>query len=146
MKNVFVATFFILITVLLSDCTSSHHTQLVDVKYSKLNNCKKQWVYHDLTDTTELKVLLFNKKGRYHLSSWPNFFIGINSKGDTIGVIDGFSNEDFKNGITVKFTPHNYGDDIDKALNHHPKLTVHKKEEKNKLYCSINRVFYGKVE
>jgi hypothetical protein len=146
LKNVSVATFLILITVLHSDCTSSRHAQLVDVEYSKLNNCKKQWVYHNLTDTTELKVLLFNKKGRYHLSSWPNFLIGINSKGDTIGVIDGLSNEDFNNGITVRFTPHNYGDDIDKVLNHHPTLVVHKRDEKNKLYCSINRVFYGKVE
>ena len=108
--------------------------------------CRKHWSFQDLADTTELKILLFDKKGRYDMSSWPNFFIGVDFKGDTIGIIDNFSTVRYKKGMVLTFVPHDYGDNIEKALTLHPVFATHKKKEENRLYCSINKVYYGKLK
>lgn len=80
------------------------------------------------------------------MSSWPNFFIGVDLKGDTIGIIDNFSKQVYKSGINLTFVPHNYGEHIEKALTLNPILVTYKNKEKNRLYCSIDKVFYRKLE
>ena len=115
-----------------------------DTDYMK--HCREKWEYSDLPDTISIKLLLLSKKGRYDLMHWPNFYIGICSSGDTIGVIDNFSTQIYKRGDDLIFAPYNYGTDLDKEMNMlYPVFTVYPKDKDNELHCKIRIVYFAKL-
>jgi hypothetical protein len=112
---------------------------------AKINKCRDQWMYIELSDTLKIKLLMLDTKGHYDLVGWPNLFIGVDDKNDTIGLIDNFTTKAFKNNSFLTFAPYNYGSIIDKALTLQPVFKVHKKKKDNDLYCKIKKLYYCRL-
>ena len=98
----------------------------------------------ELNNKTTIRLLLMDKKGRYDSRSWPNLFIGIDSKNDTIGIIENFTSQDFRRGEQLTFEPYDYGIDIEYGFLK-PVFRVRKKKKESKLYCSIRTLYYAKL-
>jgi hypothetical protein len=110
----------------------------------KVSNCRKTWKYADLEKTESITVLLYNAKMRFHLFSFPNFIIGENQKGDTIAVMDRHFEGKLKQGDKITIEPYLWTETEKNIIK--PLFTVHKKSKENNLYCSIKKVFYGRIK
>jgi hypothetical protein len=80
------------------------------------------------------------------MSSWPNLYIGIDNKGDTIGLVENISELKFKPGTVLTFSQYEGQKDFSRALNMQPILKVSKRTKDNDLYCAVNRVYYAKLK
>lgn len=119
------------------------------VEYQKVDECRSKWKYASLPQKTTLTILLHNEKGRHSLVSWPNLFIGIDSKGDTIGVLDYKTELEYKVGEQLTFLPLPKEDSlfyVSIGLMGSPLFVVHKRSSENDLYCSVDLIYDGKLE
>jgi len=138
----------IIFLLLLTSCNGLTKTRQLDYAKEKerVENCRRGWTLLDLTEATSIKLLLQDEKGRYHMSSWPNFYIGIDNKGDTIGLVENISEIKFKPGTVLTFSEYEGQKDFSRALYMHPILKVSKRTKDNDLYCSVNRVYYARLK
>ena len=115
-----------------------------DAEKQKVETYRDRWKFIDLTETIELKVLLFNKKRHYDLSVFPNFVIGVTANSDTIGIVDkefsGILNQNEK----ISVSPALWTEE-DKQL-YFPALTIYPNSNDNNLHCSVKKIFYGKIK
>ena len=137
----------IIYLLLLTNCNSLTRTKSIDyaIEKERVENCRRKWTFVDISDTLTIKLITHEEKGRYHMSSWPNFYIGIDTKGDTIGVVENISNQRFKKGALIKFSSYEGEKDISRVLYMYPILRVAKKPKENDIYCSVEKVFYAKI-
>ena len=129
--------------------SSSFMSKNDNAEKEKVEQCRKNWNYKSLDKEITIKVLIHDKKGRYDLVSWPNFFIGINTKGDTIGVIEYETELEYKKGDLITFLPSQRKNSISEQLDSEmdePVFTVRKKSRGNDLYCSVDLIYYGKLK
>jgi hypothetical protein len=137
---------FVLTLILLYSCNSIRQIGFKPEDTEFVKACRQNWIYSDLTDTVSIRLLLQDKEGRYDLVSWPNLFIGVTNQNDTIGIIDNFSTLVYKKNKILTFMPYYYGTEPQKGLSGlWPVFTVHRNDKKNKLYCSVNNLYYGKL-
>ena len=140
----------LIISICFFGCNSSSYlSKKENVEKEKVTQCRKNWNFKPLVSETPIEILLHDKKGRHDLVSWPNFFIGIDSKGDTIGVIEYESELDYKKGDIVVFFPGQRKNSISEQLDSEmdePVFTVRKKSKENDLYCSVELIYYGKLK
>jgi hypothetical protein len=111
----------------------------------RIENCRRSWVLLDLTEPTTIELLLQDEKGRYHMSSWPNFYIGIDNIGDTIGLVEHISETRFKPGTILSFSEYEGHEDLSRVLTMTPALKISKKTKDNDLYCAVDKVYYAKL-
>lgn len=110
----------------------------------KVSHCYKSWQFEDLQTTQHVKVLLYNAKHNQDIYSFPNFLIGVNVEGDTIAVMDKNFEGKLQLGDKITVEPHEWTA-AEKEIRK-PLLTVRKKSSKNKLYCSVCIVHYGRIK
>lgn len=111
---------------------------------SKVEECWSKLIYKDLEEKQNIKVLLFNAKMNYDISSYPIFIIGVTETNDTIGFIDKIYNKKINLGDTLKLLPSNWSEE--EKNTYKPLFTVRNKSDENDLYCKITKVYYGKIE
>ncbi len=143
--------FIILIsTTFLFGCKSSSSlSEKESAEKIRVEQCRKSWNYDSLQNETSIKVLFQDKKGRYDLVTWPNFFIGIDLVGDTIGIIEYDTELEFKKGRLVTFLPAKRKSSISEILDSEmdePVFRVRKKASENDLYCAVSMIYYGKLK
>lgn len=140
----------LIISICFFGCKSSSSlSKKENSEKEKVTQCRENWKFKSLDSETSIEILLHDKKGRYGLVSWPNFFIGIDSKGDTIGVIEYESDLEYKKGEMVTFLPSQRKDSISEQLDSEmdePVFTVRKKSKENDLYCSVEPIYYGEIK
>ena len=139
----------IIILCLFGCASSSHLSKNVNREKQKIEQCRKNWVFKSLDKELSINVLLYDKKGRYDLVSWPNFFIGIDTQGDTIGVIEYETDLEYRKGDIVTFLPSqrksSISDQLDSKMDE-PVFKVRKKAKENDLYCAVELIYYGKLK
>lgn len=111
---------------------------------SKVSACYKSWKYEDLKTVQHIRVLHFDPKSFYDISSFPSFTIGVNAKGDTIAIMDQDFEGILKQGDNVDVLPKKWSV-LDKEFLK-PLLPLSKKPSENDLYCSISIVFFGQIK
>ena len=134
-----------LIVILVSSCRFIRDLRYNENNTKYVESCREKWRFVDLKDSISIKLLLHYQKGRYDLMSWPNLFIGVTNFNDTIGIIDDFSMKKYKKNMTLNFVPYDYSNYQAKQSWLTPVFTTHRNNKKNKLYCSIDTLFYGKL-
>ena len=110
-----------------------------------IESCRKEWTFNELKDTITIRLIMHDQKGRYDTSTWPNFFIGITNQQDTIGLIDDFTLKSYKKNELLSFAPYFYGTEHTEPFGLDPVFTIHRNNKKNKLYCSVKKIYYGKL-
>lgn len=143
----------IFIFVLFIFCSCSANRLLNNFKenyrmneHSKIQKCSESWNYQDLEDVEKMKILIFNKSHRFDLLFFPNMFVGINSLGDTIGILDLDFKGDVKEGDSVSFKPVQWPEWDKKYPNSGVRIFPKKIQYKNKYYCSVRNVYFGGVK
>lgn len=109
-----------------------------------VSECYKSWKYEDLQTVQHVRVLLYNQKHNQDIYSYPNFLIGINTKGDTIAIMDKDFEGKLREGDMITVEPDEWTN-AEKEIKK-PLFTVRKKPSENKLYCSVNVIFYGRIK
>lgn len=120
-----------------------------EIEGERVRNCREKWSYDSLQTKTEIKLLLFDKKGHFDLTTWPNFFIGVTNTNDTIGIISFETYNNIQIGKVYTFFPAKVPDTPKKATylnNVIPIFTVHKHKNKNNYYCAIDTLYFGELE
>lgn len=64
------------------------------------------------------------------MSSWPNFYIGIDNKGDTIELVENISETRFEPGTILSFSEYEGPKDLSRALTMRPVLKAPKKKQR----------------
>ncbi len=140
--------YFLPVFIFVNSCKSYNPlSNKNDFEYEKIESCRKDWTFQNLHDTLEISLLLEDRKGSYDMASWPNFFIGINPSGDTLGIVDNNCEKIFKKRDIIRFFPANRDTSISNALDSgwdEPVFKVSKNSKENNLYCSVKIVYYGK--
>ena len=97
---------------------------------------------------TSIIVLHHDPKGYYDMVTWPNLLIGINSKGDTIGIVEYGTELQINRNDTITFSPKQIKETIlePSAFIRKPVMSVSKKAKINDLYCSVKVIYYGKLK
>jgi len=131
------------ILVLLIFFLGCRTTSFYQKEYREVSKSYNNWVYKELKNKQDIRVLLFNKKVRIDLLSYPNFIIGINKQGDTIAVID----KDYENNLILndKVVVEQCIWNPNEKEMIKPLLTISKNRKINQLYLSIDTVFYGSI-
>jgi hypothetical protein len=127
--------------ITLSGCSTQK--RYIDKEFDKMETCRKAWAYKELKESTQIKVLLFNKKFNYDISSFPNFIIGVTKDLDTIGIIDNAFVGTINKSENISVLP-SHLTDIENAMTK-PVFSVHKDSKTNNLYCSVKTVYYGQI-
>jgi len=130
--------------LLFQGCAIMNKKTYWQTEKEKVSTCYNTWKYEDLQKIESITVLLYNAKENRDLYSYPNFIIGKTPKGDTIAVMDKSFEGNLKQGDKITIEP-NLWTEAEKEIKK-PLLTVHKKSKENKLYCSIKKVFYGRIK
>lgn len=110
----------------------------------KVELCRNNWVYNDLTKEQEFNVLLYSPKSRYCLTFFPNFLIGVTKTKDTIAFLDKDFEGEIKIGDTIKLIPCAWS--IMEKQNIKPIFFLSPNSKENNLFCKVKTVFYGKIE
>lgn len=114
----------------------------------RIRVCRDNWKIDSLADKATIKLLLQDPKGRYDLSSWPNFFIGTTNLGDTIGIISYETNIIFDKGNILSFNSsriRNLPLDELSSLSTLPAFKIHRRRIYNDLYCAVKKIYYGEL-
>lgn len=120
-----------------------------NTEYVKVDSCRENWNYSPLKEKTTISLLFLDEKGNVDLVSWSNFFVGINEKGDTIGIIDYKTNKKFKKGEKIIFQPSqkkSLPDGMTSTEQDIPIFTVRKSSQENDIYCAVKEIYYGTIE
>jgi len=129
-------------------CKTTSKVEFLNKESRRVENCRKNWKYITATDTIVIELLKKDSQGQYDMVTWPNFFIGINAKKDTIGIIDFDSSKEFKKRAILKFIPTNktftFIEMIDTGMDE-PIFKVSKHSRENDLYCAVKFIYYGKI-
>lgn len=143
----------ITVIFLLTSCQNFVSKHLVSDKQWKkekeyVQSCREQWVYNDLKKETTVVVIYASLKSAHNL--WhPNFVIGHNSQGDTIGLIDYDFMGDINLGDTLSFLPGKSRLDTAAGIMsgpwHWPLMSVTPKRKYNKILCSVKNVYYAEI-
>ena len=105
--------------------------------------CISEWKYIDIMLADSVKVLLFSPKHQVDLSVFPNFLIGVNNMGDTIGCVDRGFTGDLKKGQIV-IVEHGNWSPLQKEYLIRSE-TGSKDKKINRLFCSVKTVYYVKI-
>ena len=159
-------TMLLIILFLLIGCSSKHlrfrSDKYMDNEIARVSECRKSWNYEVFEGYIELKKLDFIKSTYVTFRGFPNFFIGENIDGDTIGMIVYDENPELDRGETIhaiaakskiiKFVPdkpkaikNNINFTIEESLLDRPVFTVSYKKKINDLQCAVSKVYYGKI-
>lgn len=129
-------------------CKTTTKVEYLSKESRKVEDCRKNWTYITARDTIVIELLKKDPQGQYDMVTWPNFFIGINARKDTIGIIDFDSSKEFKKGEILKFIPTNktftFIEMIDTGMDE-PIFKVSKHSKENDLYCAVKVVYYGNL-
>ena len=145
MRKIRIKVFSISLLTILISCNSIRLIGFKPEDRDFVESCRKNWTYYDLKDTATIRLLMHDKKGHYDLVGWPNLFIGITNQNDTIGMLDDFTSMEYTVNSKLTFVPYNYGTEIEKTLVGKPAFIIHRKDNENKLYCSIKSLYYCKL-
>ncbi len=145
MKN-YKKIYILVLTFCLTSCImhSMRSKKYWNIEKKKMETCRKEWKYVDLTKKTELKVLLFRKKYNYDRLSFPNFIIGITTDSDTIGIIDKDFDGTIKKNEKITVLPTIWTETEKELIK--PVFAVYKNTKDNDLHCSVKIVYYGLIE
>ncbi|MCX6146882.1 MAG: hypothetical protein NTW25_06475 [Candidatus Kapabacteria bacterium] len=118
------------------------------IKSSIASECKKQWVYKDLLEEKEAKVLMFAPVLHYDMVFWSSFLIAITNENDTLGFVDANFKGQIKAGSKVKLTPFNWDERYKTII--YPNTAANIELQKNcireDLMCTVKEVYYCKME
>jgi hypothetical protein len=147
MKN---EIFYILPVLMFIYCCRTYNPQSKKnaFEYEKVERCRKNWTFSNFHDTLEISLLKEERKGSYDMVSWPNFFIGISSSGDTLGVVEYDTEKTFKKRDIIRFLTTSKDTSILAVLDNRwdePVFRVSKRSKENDLYCSVKTIYYGKL-
>jgi hypothetical protein len=109
----------------------------------KVKDCRKNWIYKDLENDLQVKVLLFDKMYSYDLLTFPNFIIGTTISGDTIGILDNEYKSIVKKGENITILAEKWRDNKNER---EPVFHVYPQKKYNDILCSVKRVYYGKIK
>ena len=133
-----------------NSCRKSKTITKEDTEFEKVERCRDKWKYGSFKGILKIRLLRLEPKGRYDLTTWPNFFIGIDSLGDTVGVIEYYTDRKCEMGEIINFSPSKKKQPISEELQSFeqdiPVFHVNKKPEDNDLYCAIKIIYYGIIE
>jgi len=113
-------------------------------EFERISKCNDSWIYEDLKTTQFVKVLYFRKKSQYHLMSYPNFVIGINSSNDTLGFIDQYIDSTVLVGSLVNLVPLVWSQMYKDLLK--PLMSIYKVPSKNDIFCHVKYIYYCKID
>ena len=128
-------------------CSTLNRNDIIE-QTSIIENCRKNWEYKSIDGMIELEILKYRKKSHRTMISHPSFFIGKTVQNDTIGIIEYYTERDWKKGDRVKFIKDKYEEDISDIktnMSNKPIFYVSTKRNKKDLQCSITTIYYGKV-
>ena len=97
-ERIISSSVLILLFLLILRCKSlvKHGPLPGKTEYEYVEACEKKWIYTVLSDTTTIRLLTQNEKGGFDCSNWPNLFIGITNKNDTVRLVDDFTKKKSK--------------------------------------------------
>ena len=137
--------FFLLLStyLLFTSCFNYNSKKVANQEYDKVKNCRNNWIYEDLKEKKEIKVLLFDEKRCLHNHCFPNFILGVTNANDTIAILDkGFEGlVKINSKITIE-PQHWIGEEKEDYL---PAFIVSNKTKENDLLCRVKYVYYGKI-
>jgi hypothetical protein len=128
--------------IFLTSCLSINQKRIMR-QDGRVMDCRKKWVYKDLENELQVKVLLFDKMYSYDLLTFPNFIIGTTIAGDTIGILDNEYNGTVKKGENITILAEKWR--INKS-EREPVYTVYPQKKYNDILCSVKILYYGKIK
>ncbi|MDO1451566.1 hypothetical protein Q0590_35165 [Rhodocytophaga aerolata] len=146
MKTKLLVSIILLMSI---SCRGVHYQSVKDLaEKERVEACWNNWKVESTSDTLHLKLLMQDQKGRHGFVRWPNFFIGLDAMGDTIGIVEYNTTFIYKRGDTIQFKPSAKKQSpealVDSEMDY-PILRVSKKKKENDLYCSVKRIYYGEL-
>lgn len=129
--------------LLFISCFNYNSKKTASQEYNKVKNCRDKWIYKDLKEKNEIKVLLFDEKRQRHLYSFPNFVIGITNANDTIAILDKEFDGLIKINSKITIEPLQWSSEDKEG--YLPAFIVYKTIKENDLLCRIKHVYYGKI-
>lgn len=108
---------------------------------TKMQTCRQNWTYQDLSQPTNVKILLFRNRLVFD-RVYPAFIIGINDQKDTVAFIDKDFEGVFEVNSTVKISPVTWTAIEKVELD--PVFSVYPKSKVNDFHCAVKVVYYGK--
>lgn len=110
---------------------------------AKIEQCRGQWKFSDLSETQDLKVLLFRDRFYFDVNLFPAFIIGVTSNSDTVGVVDKDFEGILKIGQQITISPAGWTPSEKETIR--PVYSVYPKSKTNDLHCAAKEIFYAKI-
>lgn len=134
---------FLIVCLIFISCFKYNSKKIINQEYDKIKKCRDNWLYEDLKERKELKVLLFDKKMYFHNHYFPNFIIGVTSTNDTMAILDMKFEGLINKSSLIIAEPHQWSNE--EKEEHPPVFIVHKKPEEDDLLCRVKYVYYCKI-
>lgn len=111
---------------------------------ARMEQCRARWTHELQKDTAMVRVIYFQATFPFDLVVFPNFIIGTDAKGDTIGLVDRETPAATELADTIRFVPSEWTPAEMDSIR--PAYQVFERKELNALYCAVKRVYHGRID